>query len=159
KEEPAEIESAPPVEIVDLAGLQTALESYRGKAILLNFWATWCAPCVEELPELLEVHQEFRERGGEVVLVSYDLMIPSDGPEAMREKVHAFVDAKGYSMGQLLYDADDYDGINAALQLPGPVPVTLALDAEGREVDRHVEKAGKARFVEMMETVLAASAK
>ena len=46
------------------------LASYRGRVVLLNFWATWCAPCIEELPSLLQLHQD--EPGLAVVAVSID---------------------------------------------------------------------------------------
>ena len=53
-----------------------------------------------------------------------------------------------------MYDAPDYDAINARFDLPGAVPVTLAFDAAGREVDRHVGEADEARFEAMMKKAL-----
>lgn len=51
---------------------QLRLESLKGQGILLNFWATWCGPCVKELPSLIAVAKEYRERGLRVVAVSVD---------------------------------------------------------------------------------------
>jgi peroxiredoxin len=55
-----------------VAGEKTALENFRGQVVLLNFWATWCVPCREELPELVRLQEKFRKRGLVVVAVSVD---------------------------------------------------------------------------------------
>jgi peroxiredoxin len=56
----------------DVSGEEVALQSFRGKVVLLNFWATWCGPCREELPELDRVQEKFRKRGFVVVAVTVD---------------------------------------------------------------------------------------
>ena len=56
----------------DVGGGEVALQSFRGKVVLLNFWATWCGPCREELPELDRVQEKFRKRGFAVVAVTVD---------------------------------------------------------------------------------------
>lgn len=56
----------------DVSGGEVALQSFRGKVVLLNFWATWCGPCREELPELGRVQEKFRKRGFAVVAVTVD---------------------------------------------------------------------------------------
>lgn len=142
------------VEVVDLAGLQAALDARKGKGYLLNFWAIWCEPCVEELPELVETDHAWRERGGAVVTVSYDLMVPDVTPEGAREQVRAFAAEKGMDLPVYVFQGDDFDAIDAHFDLPGPVPVTLAIDREGRIVERQVGKAGRARFDAMMEAAL-----
>ena len=53
-------------------GETIALQSLRGKVVLLNFWATWCGPCRQELPELARVQEKFRDRGLAVVAVTVD---------------------------------------------------------------------------------------
>src|SRR5690349_9088958 len=78
---------SPSVEIVDLQGIDAALAKFRGRGVVLNFWALWCAPCVAELPELVEASRDFETAGGELVLVSYDLMIPGADKEDARRRV------------------------------------------------------------------------
>ncbi|MGH7456121.1 MAG: peroxiredoxin family protein [bacterium] len=56
----------------DVSGGEVTLQSFRGKVVLLNFWATWCGPCREELPELDRVQEKFRKRGLAVVAVTVD---------------------------------------------------------------------------------------
>ena len=142
--------------VVEHAELEAALAERRGKGMLLNFWAIWCAPCVAELPELLEVAHEYADRGGRVVGMNYDRMVPLTAEEyaAVPDKVAAFLEKRQYDLETLIYDADDYDAINALFELPGEVPVTLAIDADGTIVDRHEGQAGRERFAEMMEKAL-----
>ena len=144
----------PRIEVVDLPGLEAALERRKGQGFLLNFWAIWCGPCVEELPELIEVAHAARAEGGDVVGVSYDLMVAGADLEGMPATMARFLEKKRLDFEVLLYDDDDYEGINARFQLPGEVPVTLAIDASGAVVDRQEGKAGRARFEEMMQRAL-----
>lgn len=141
---------SPSISIVDFAGLEPALEAGRGEGMLLNFWAIWCAPCVAEMPELVEVAHEYRERGGRVIGVSYDLMIPGADASTIETTMREFLDGRRLDIPVLIYDDVDYSAINERFELPGEVPVTLAIDKNGVVVDRQEGKAGKQRFDEMM---------
>jgi len=59
-------------ELENMQGELTSLRAYRGKLVLLNFWATWCAPCVAEMPALERIHQRYAERGFTVVSINTD---------------------------------------------------------------------------------------
>jgi thiol-disulfide isomerase/thioredoxin len=61
----------PPLSMRDLSGNVIALGQYRGHVVVVNFWATWCAPCVEELPSLELLRERFRKQGLEVLTVNY----------------------------------------------------------------------------------------
>mgnify|MGYP001396877237 FL=1 len=63
-------ESAPPLALVDTKNVEHSLEQYRGKVVVVNFWATWCPPCVEELPSLESAWQRYRQQGLVVLAVS-----------------------------------------------------------------------------------------
>ena len=140
----------PDVRVVDLKGLDAALAAHKGEGVLLNFWAIWCEPCVAELPDLLQVGREFQGQRGVVLTVSYDLMIPGVTPDDVLKQVRAFVTARKIDAPVYIYNALDYDAINQRFGLPGPVPMTVAIDPTGKVVERHAGKAGKAGFVAMM---------
>jgi thiol-disulfide isomerase/thioredoxin len=66
----------------DIDGNGVLLSAYRGQVILLNFWATWCAPCKTEIPWLVELHGKYRERGLVVLGVSVDEAVSQIKPFA-----------------------------------------------------------------------------
>ena len=139
---PGTAPEAPAPRVVGLDAVQARLAEARGEPLLLNFWATWCAPCVAELPELVEVAEEFRGEGVRLLTISYDYMVPgpADAEEALG-LVRAHLERAGLEMEVLVYDEDDYDGINDLLDLPGPIPVTIAFGADGQEVARVEDQA------------------
>lgn len=63
---------APPFELKDINGRKSALSEYRGKVVLLNFWATWCEPCKSELPSLNNIYAALKGKGFVVLGVSVD---------------------------------------------------------------------------------------
>jgi len=149
--------ATPEIKVVDLKGLEAALAAHKGKAVLVNFWAIWCEPCVAELPDLLEVGRQFRDRPAVLVTVNYDLMVPDVTKTGVLKQVRAFAAARKMDVPIYIYDGLDYDAINARFGLPGPVPMTIALDPTGKVVDRHAGKSGKEGFAAMMTKALSAS--
>ena len=75
---------APAAELIDAAGLRQRLAAQRGKIVVLNLWATWCVPCLREIPDLVAVAQELAPRG--VTLLGLSM----DEPSALAEQVEPF---------------------------------------------------------------------
>ncbi len=144
-----------PIEVVDHTEFEASLAETIGEGgLLLNFWAIWCAPCVAELPDLVEVAHDYRERGGKVVGVSYDLMVAGADAREVVPAMREFVTKREIDIPILIYDGLDYEAINDRFELPGEIPVTLAIDKDGKIVDRQHGQAGKVRFDEMMRRAL-----
>ncbi len=77
---------APDFALEDLSGRKVSLASYKGKAVLINFWATWCAPCRIETPWLVELRNQYAAQGFEVLGVSTDDIDRGDKQKLSDEK-------------------------------------------------------------------------
>ncbi|MGO9340812.1 MAG: TlpA family protein disulfide reductase [Terracidiphilus sp.] len=78
--------AAPAFELEDLSGKKVSLGSYKGKAVLVNFWATWCAPCKIETPWLVELREQYAAQGFEILGVSADDIDRDDAAKLAEEK-------------------------------------------------------------------------
>ncbi|MEZ5990667.1 MAG: TlpA disulfide reductase family protein [Planctomycetota bacterium] len=134
------------IRFTTLEELDRELASLRGRPVLVNFWAIWCVPCVAELPELQEVYEARKDQGLAVLAVSYDLMVPDATRDNVLPRMRAFVEKRRMTLPVRVFDGPDYDAINERLGLPGEVPVTLAFDASGEEVDRVEGRTDRAGF-------------
>lgn len=113
------------VNFVDADGAPKTLKDFRGKTILLNLWATWCAPCREEMPSLERLQQAIGSEKFEVVALAVD----RTGLEAARK----FLDSINVKSLKLYADPTTRSG--SALRAVG-MPTTILIDAEGREIGR-----------------------
>jgi len=101
------------------------IASHKGKVVLLNLWATWCAPCREEMPALDRLQKDLGSDKFEVVAVSVD----KNGFDAARKFL------EGIDVKSLRYYSDPTGLARAQLRAIG-MPTTLLVDAEGREIGR-----------------------
>jgi thiol-disulfide isomerase/thioredoxin len=146
-------EQPPSVAVVSLEDMMVALFPQGGKPaspMLVNFWATWCPPCIAELPDLLDATSTPAALGLELQTVSFDLMVPAVSTIAAQANVLDYLQNSQQNFPVLILDEDDYEGINQALNLPGPIPVTLAFDQNGQEVGRIEGAASSAEFQELV---------
>jgi cytochrome c biogenesis protein CcmG/thiol:disulfide interchange protein DsbE len=121
---PATGTAAPTFETFDLAGRPVRLIDYRGKVVMLNFWASWCLPCRKEFPLLKEVH------GGEVAVLGVVY-------EDSRRAATAFMRQQGATWPGLIDPKGQIAKAYGVSAKPG-IPVTVAVDAGGGLVKRHV---------------------
>jgi thiol-disulfide isomerase/thioredoxin len=124
----------------DLGGNQISLSMYRGRVVLLNFWATWCAPCREETPELVGLQNRFRNQGLQVIGVSLD-----DEPKA------ALAFSKQFKMNYPVVRGDArlaerYGGVLG-------LPITFLIGCDGRIDAKYSGKADIARIERDFQTI------
>lgn len=119
-------ERAPSFELVDYTGELQRLEDYRGKIVVLNFWATWCVPCASEMPIFVELQQRYAEQGVAVLAASFD-------DETTQENIPEFMQKTGMNFPVLMGTTMDHLQLfGMALSLPG----TVFVDREGYIVFR-----------------------
>ena len=133
---------APDFAIKDLRGKALSLADYKGKVLVMNFWATWCGPCRAEIPDFIEVYKENKARGLEILGVSVDNMTP--------EKLLTFVDKAGINYPVALADrtiVEDYE--------PGDyLPATIVVDGKGVIRYRQVGQLEKAALVKLFNELI-----
>ncbi|HEA64922.1 MAG TPA: TlpA family protein disulfide reductase [Candidatus Aminicenantes bacterium] len=119
-------EITPPVEALDFAlknleGSEVSLKDFQGKVVFLNFWATWCGPCREEMPSMEKLWQRFKEKA--FVILAVDLR---EG----KEEVNSFMKDYGLTFSVLL----DSKGEVGSMYAVRAIPTTFLIDSEGRIV-------------------------
>jgi thiol-disulfide isomerase/thioredoxin len=117
-----------PVELAlpDLQGDTVRLTDLVGKVVLVNFWATWCPPCREEMPSMSALYQDYRNKGFEILAISID----TQGAEV----VAPFVAQYGLTFPVLLAPRED----NGPQQLAQGIPTTYLIDRNGRIAGREM---------------------
>lgn len=112
-----ELKKAPDFLLNDLEGHSKSLDSYRGKWLLLHFWATWCEPCREELPSLKQLGERFQNQGLVIIAIAED----------SKEAVMSFVKSSGLTLPVLI---DQYGSALRAYQIKG-LPTTYLVNRTG----------------------------
>ena len=115
---------APDFTAYDLEGNAVSLSGFRGKPVILNFWASWCGPCKSEMPDFQEKYAQY---GEEIHFLMVNL---TDGSQETVETAQGFVDGQGYTFP--VYFDTDYSG--AMAYGVNAVPATYFIDEEGNLV-------------------------
>jgi peroxiredoxin len=131
-ENPLQGKMAPPFTLKDTAGKKVSLSDYKGKAVVLDFWATWCAPCKVEIPWLEQFHNQYASQGLEVIGVSEDNLDPDDKGKLAQEKSDIAAKAAQLKINYpvLIDDASistPYGGVDG-------LPTTFFIDRSGKVV-------------------------
>jgi len=114
--------TAPDWELSDADGKFQTLAQYRGKVVVLDFWATWCGPCAEVMPQMQKLHEKYKDKA--VVVFGVSSWEKNDPAVLMKEK--------HYTYGLLLRGEDITDRYGV-----GTLPAVYIIGADGRIVYRH----------------------
>jgi peroxiredoxin len=137
---------APDFSRPDLAGKPVRLADYQGKLVLLNFWASWCGPCLEEMPKFSGWQREYGAQGLQVIGVSMD-----DDPASARRLIARHPTAYPILIG----DAELGESFGGVLGLP----LTYLIDPKGRIVARYQGSGDLAKMEARIKTLLAQRSK
>ena len=127
--------------------IERAAREPGARAVVLNVWATWCAPCRQEFPDLVRLGREYRPRGVRLLLVSADF---TDQASQARE----FLESEGVDFATFLKTGDDMKFIDRLdPRWTGALPATFVYDGRGRLRDFHE---GRTTYAELEPLVVAA---
>ena len=129
----------------DMNGVDVKLASFKGKPIVLNFWATWCGPCRAEIPSLVELNRKYSEEGGDVVILG----ISVDDPV---EKLKPY--AAQMKMNYPVLVGNGRDDVQDAFGPLWGIPVTVFIDRDGRIAKKHSGIASKEQFEQEIKALL-----
>ena len=125
---------APPWEASDVEGKTVKSSDFKGKVVILDFWATWCPPCREEIPGFVALQNKYANKGLTIVGVSLD----EQGPSVVKPFMKRFAMNYPVVMGDSKL-VSDYGGISA-------IPTTFIIDRQGNVVTAHQGYTDQATF-------------
>ena len=115
---------APSFKLRNIKGNYESLDNYRGEVVVLNFWATWCAPCRIEMPSFEKLYRRYRSEGVMVLAITLD--------KNSENKIKSFVDEYGLSFPILLDEKGEVERLYPSMT----IPFTYIIDRQGRIVAR-----------------------
>jgi thiol-disulfide isomerase/thioredoxin len=129
----------------DMNGVDVKLAAFKGKPILINFWATWCGPCRAEIPSLVELQRRYADEGQDVVIlgISVDDPIEKLKPYASEMKIN-----------YPLLVGNGREDVQEAFGPLWGIPVTVFVDRDGRIAKRHSGIASKEQFEREIKALL-----
>lgn len=122
---------AEPVEPITAAQIHSRVAASTGKVVIVNFWATWCPPCLKEFPDIIALYNEERDAGLEVLAVSMNADDEMADVEAFLEEFHPPFAVRIASS----LDGSFYEDVVSPWY--GEIPITLVFDTHGKLVHYH----------------------
>jgi thiol-disulfide isomerase/thioredoxin len=131
---PLDGKEAPPFALEDLSGKTVSLESYKGKAVLVNFWATWCAPCKIETPWLVELRDQYAAKGFEILGISTEGDGVGKDDKSAWEKDKAAIEKSAQQMHMQYPVLMNGDSISQQYGGLDQLPMSFFVDRTGKVV-------------------------
>ncbi|MCG1037406.1 TlpA family protein disulfide reductase [Polaribacter sargassicola] len=136
----------------DFKGGKKSLDSFKGKYVYIDVWATWCGPCIREIPSLKALEKEYHNKNIEFISISTDESRRSGGSwEAAEKKWRDFVKDKQLS-GVQLWAGQDFS-FQQAYQITG-IPRFILIDTEGKIVDSNAPRPSDPRLKTLLNSIL-----
>jgi thiol-disulfide isomerase/thioredoxin len=139
---------APKLVFSDIPGARRQFSQLKGKVIVVNFWATWCAPCRGEMPEFVKAYTAYRDRGVEFVGAANE-------PRSAKAKVREFMQGMEIQFPIWLEASEDH---MKALGVGPGLPATVIVDRQGRVAARITGVTDGAQLRELLDRILSEQA-
>ena len=141
---PGDVLALTRTDLPDLAGGRATLERWRGKVVVVNFWASWCPPCREEIPGLIRVQERLAANGLQVVGIAVDSV----------DKSRQAAAEMAISYPVLVAEVQIIDVTRRLGNRAGGLPFTVVLDREGRLVATHLGLLSEAQLEQLVAPLL-----
>lgn len=142
KDKKAVFKPAPDFMLFDIHGSERRLADFKGKVVILDFWATWCPPCKAEIPHFIELYNEYKDEGLEIIGVSLD--------RNAGRVVGPFTEENGINYTVLLGDRDITDLYGGIIS----IPTTFIIDREGGIRKKYIGYRDKYEFESAIKELL-----
>lgn len=137
----ADGKKAPDFTLVDTKGNKVSLADYKGKIVIVDFWATWCGPCRRGVPDLVAIQKDYK---GKVVVIGISL------DQETKDDILPFMEAFEINY-PIVYGTQkvtvDYGGVSA-------IPTSFVIDQNGNIVDKHVGLVSKTTYTKVIDKLL-----
>jgi thiol-disulfide isomerase/thioredoxin len=141
---PVDVLALTRTDLPDLAGGRATLERWRGKVVVVNFWASWCPPCREEIPGLIRIQEKLAANGLQVVGIAVDSV----------DKSRQAAIEMAISYPVLVAEVQIIDVTRRLGNRAGGLPFTVVLDREGRLVTTHLGLLSEAQLEQLVAPLL-----
>ncbi len=128
----------------DLSGTPQAISQWRGQVLVVNFWATWCSPCLKEIPEFVRLQTRYAEKGVQFVGIAID----------DKSRVATFVKQHGVNYPTLIADMEGLTLARAAGNRLGGLPFTVVIDRAGRSARVELGVLDEKKLAPLLERLL-----
>lgn len=134
----------PEISLPDATGKQRSLNEWQGKVLVLNFWATWCPPCLKEMPVFQAIQNEYSKQGLQVIGVAIDEANP----------VNAFIAQKQIAYPILLAQDEGAKIAHSLGNVFNTVPFTVVVNRQGQIVTSHMGELDRDELLEIVKPLL-----
>lgn len=138
------VETLMALRLADLKGQQRSLAQWRGRVLVVNFWATWCAPCREEIPMFVRLQEKYRGQGLQFVGIAID----------QPDKVQSFAKEFAINYPVLMGGIEAVESSRQAGNRIGALPFTLVIDRDGKIAATQLGELKEAKLDDMIQRLL-----
>jgi thiol-disulfide isomerase/thioredoxin len=135
----------PAFSLTDLSGKQHDISEWRGKILIINFWATWCPPCKKEIPEFIALQKQYSSQGLQFIGLAID----------DKEAVKEYLNQAPVNYPVLIAEEEGIALAHKLGDISGTVPFTVVVNREGQIIYRHPGNFSKVQILEIVAPLFA----
>ncbi len=142
--------SSQSIPVVDFTGFEKIIQQQTSEVLVINFWATWCRPCIQEMPIFQQIHEDYDENKVRVILVSLDFA------EHLKDRVIPFITQRKIDSEVILLDDLNYNAWidRVDINWQGEIPFTWIIDRKDGQKYSHYGEITMEKLTEIIDSVI-----